>query len=197
MTMKKQLKVSGLLIFLLFLTAVLALYYSLVYTGLSQKTAQLSAQHLSNTQQLSAYQEMLVNKSALQQSVGDLKEKVRNSASGLGVPASGLSDDIIKGLKSAGVSATGITMSDASAGKKTSSGRTMTQITVSITADCTEPQLVTLLHYFERGTSAVYSVNSVNTNAKTQQGKTASGQYGVTLNMTAYYLAAASSKAAS
>ena len=195
--MKKQFKVSGVLICLLVLTLVLALYYCFVYTGLSQKTAQLSAQHTSDVQQLSAYREMETNKPALKKSIEDLKQQAEASGSELGIPPSGLRGDLQTGLAGAGVTATGITMSDTSAGKKTPSGRTMTQVAITVTADCTEQQLTTMLHYFERGTNAVYAVNSVGMNAKDKQGKAANGQYTVTLNMTAYYLAAASSGAKS
>ena len=194
--MKKQIRVSGVFVCLLVLTLVLALYYGFVYTDLSRKTALLSAQHTSDMQQLTAYREMAADEPALRKSVDELKAKT-SSASGLGVPPSGLRADIEKGLAGAGVTATGITMSDASAGKKTPSGRAMTQVTVTVTADCTEPQLSVLLHYFERGTNAVYTVSGVSMSAKDKQGKTAGGQYAVTLNMTAYYLAAASSGAGS
>lgn len=195
--MKKQIKIPGVLICLLVLTLVLALYYCFVYTGLSQKTAQLSAQHATDMQQLSAYREMAANKPALMKSIEDLKQQAEASGSELGIPPSGLRGDLQTGLSGAGVTATGITMSDTSAGKKTPSGRTLSQVAVTITADCTEQQLSTMLHYFERGTNAVYTVNSVSMSAKDKQGKTANGQYTVTLSMTAYYLAAASSGAKS
>lgn len=189
--MKKQLKVSGVFLCLLVLALVLALYYSFVYTGLSQKTNTLSAQHTSDTQLLESYREMGAQESAIRSSIDGLKTKVKASASELGIPASGLRGDLEKGLSGAGITATGITMSDASAGKKTPSDRTMTQVTITVTADCTEQQLSSLLQYFEHGTQAVYAVNSVGMNAKDKQGKGPGGQYTVSLNMTAYYLTAA------
>lgn len=189
--MKKQLKVSGVFICLLVLALVLALYYSLVYTGLSQKTSTLSAQHVSDSQQIEAYRELGAQEPAVRESINDLKTKVKASASELGIPASGLRGDLEKGLSGAGITATSITMSDASAGKKTPSGRVMTQVTITVTADCTEQQLSSLLQFFEHGTLAVYAVNSVGMNAKDKQGNGPSGQYIVSLNMTAYYLTAA------
>lgn len=191
--MKKQIKVSGTMVCLLVLALTLALYYGFVFTSLFQKTSRLSAQHTANLQQLSAYQEVLANRDSVQKSIDGLKADIRASSSSLGIPPSGLSGDIEKGLAGAGVTATGITMSNASPGKKTQSGRVLTQVAVTVTADCTEPQLAALLHYFERGTDAVYTVGGVNMNTGNSQGKTANGQYAVTLNMTAYYLAGASS----
>lgn len=84
--MKKQIKIPGVLICLLVLTLVLALYYSFFYTGLSQKTAQLSAQHATDMQQLSAYREMAANKPALMKSIEDLKQQAEASGSELGIP---------------------------------------------------------------------------------------------------------------
>lgn len=188
--MDKQKKISGTFLCLLILALVLALYYSLVYTGLSQKTAALSAQHETDTQQLAVYRELAADEPALKKSVDRLKAKAQASAAELGIPVPGLRSDIAKGLASAGVTATGITMSSASAGTKAPSGRVLTQAAVTVTADCTEQQLASLLHYFERGTEGVYVVNSVGMNAKNAQG-TAAGQYTVSLNMTAYSLAAA------
>ncbi len=193
--MKKQVKVSGVLVCLLVLTLVLALYYGLVYTDLSKKTAALSAQHITDAQQLSEYRELEADEPSIRKSIEDLKTRTKASAAELGVAPSGLRADLEKGLASVKVTATGITMSDASAGKKTSSGRILTQVAITVTADCSQAQLSALLHYFEQVTEAVYSIDGVSVNRKDAQGQAAGGQLTVTLNMTAYYLAAASSGA--
>lgn len=191
--MKKG-KVTGITLYLLFLAVLLALYYGFVYTNLSQKTSALSSQHTLNTQQLSLYQSMILDKASMQKSINNLIAKTKDTGKVLGIPASKLGEDISTGLKSAGITAQNITMSDASVSgnKKASNGRVLTQVTVSLTMDCTESQLTKLLDYYEKKTSAVYYVNNLNIRTKSQQGQKSSSGNTVTLDMTAYYYASPS-----
>ena len=186
--MEQKKKISWTLISLLLIALVLAVYYATVFTSLSGKTAALQAQHEQNMQQLSADQSLLAQKANIQKTVSDLQAKIKKSSQSLGVPASRLGPDIQKGLSSAGVTATSVTMGSVAAGKKANSGGTLTQVPVTVIADCTTDQLTALLHYFEKGTDAVYAVNTVSAASAQEAGK-----YTVTLNLTAYYLAGASS----
>lgn len=185
--MEKKKKIPGILICLLLLAVVLAIYYCTVYTGLSQKTALLEAQHTQNAQQLSDYQIQIAQKAQIQKATADFQTKIKKSSQSFGIPASGLGEDLQKGFASAGVTPLNVTMSAASEGKKTSSGRILTQVPITITADCTPDELTALLHYFERGTDAVYVVNSVSATSKDTQG--GGKDYAVSLSLTGYYLA--------
>lgn len=186
--MEKRKKFSGTFLCLLALALVLALYYAFVYTDLSKKTSGLAAQHAADTQQLAACELLAADKPALQRSVDALEEKVEDSsAQGFGLSAPALREDLDRELASAGITATGVTAGDSAVWKKTSDGRPVTRISVTVTADCTEPQLATLLHGLERGTDAVYVVDGVSMSAKNGQG--AAGQYTAVLNLTAYSLA--------
>ena len=192
--MEQKKKISGTLVCLLALAVVLAAYYATVFTSLSGKTAALQAQHDQNMLQLSADQSMLAQKANMQKAISDLQTKIKQSSRSLGIPASRLGPDIQKGLSSAGVTPTSVTTGSAAAGKKTASGKALTQVPVTITADCTIDQLTALLHYFEKGTDAVYVVNTVSTAPKSaQDGSAGAGDYAVTVNMTAYCVAGASS----
>lgn len=192
----KNLKVSGLAIYLLCLAAVLAVYYGFVYTGLSRETNDLNEEHSINAQQIASYNSMIQNKASLQKSIDDLTGKAKNVQNVSGIPASQLGFDLNKGLTSAGATATSVTMSDetAAGGKKASSGRVMTQVNITLTLDCTESQLAALLNYYEKKSGAVYYVTSLSTNQQNQDGQAApSGKFTATLNMTAYYYSSSSS----
>lgn len=192
--MEQKKKISSTLVCLIALVVILAAYYATVFTSLSGKTAALQAQHEQNMLQLSAGRSMLAQKANMQKTISDLQTKIKQSSQSLGIPASRLGPDIQKGLSSTGVTATSVTTGSAVAGKKTTSGKALTQVPVAITADCTIDQLTALLHYFEKGTDAVYVVNTVNAVPKSaQDGSTGAGNYTVTVNMTAYCLAGASS----
>lgn len=185
----KNNKVSPLAIYLLCLAVVLALYYALIFTGLSQKTSELNEKHSANLQQISFYSQMIQKKPTLQNSIAALTAKKENLQKLPGLPAAELGTDLNKGLESAGVSADSVTLSDetTASGKKFPSGHIMKQVTVSLTLDCTEKQLIDLLDYYEKKSSAVYYVNSLSTNMQNQTGQTASsGKLAVLLNMTAY-----------
>lgn len=187
----KNSKVSPLVIYLLCLAAVLALYYSLVFNGLSQKTEELNDKHSADLQQITFYSQLVQSPSSLKDSVANLVNKRKNLQKLPGLPASELGTDLNKGLESAGVTATSVAMSDetTTSGKKYSPGHIMKQVTISLTLDCTEKQLTDLLDYYEKKSSAVYYVNSVNMNAQNQVGQAASGKLSVALDMTAYYYA--------
>jgi hypothetical protein len=190
----RNVRVPGLILFLLGLAAILALYYGNVFTPLAGKTDALLAQHGSDAKQIAYYDELFLKKSSLQTSIETLKNKKSEAAQMPGVAASEIGANLSRGLKSAGVSAKSVSLSGETAaqgGKKSSSGLTMMDVTVTLTLNCTRQQLDTLLNYYEKKSDAVYYVNSV---VITEGGSGSAqaapaGQLTVTLGMTAYYYA--------
>lgn len=191
--MKQNKKVSGVLICMLAVALVLSIYYAAVYTGLSQKVSALELQHSQNVQQLSTYHSMILKKAQTKAEIVDLQTKVKQFSQSLGVPAPELAPDIQRGLTAAGVSALSLTMNAPSAAAKTTSGRTLMKVQISLVTDCTQDELTALLHYFEKDTKAEYVINTVAVATDKAQGGSSSGKETVALTMTANYLTKAGS----
>lgn len=192
----KNVKVSGPAVYLLCLAAVLALYSAFVSPGLRQKTEALNEEHEANQQQIALYSGAVQNRQTLRQSLSSLASRLKSARSSAGLASSGLGTDLNKGLAAAGAAADSITVSgETAAGGKSSSGKAVTQVGISMTLTCTDSQLKTLLDYYERKSDAVYVVTSLGATRRNPSGQTASGDLSVTLDMTAYYASPAAGAA--
>lgn len=172
----KNVKISWLAVYLIGLAAVLVLYFNTVYLPQSQSTDTLQQQHNLNQQQLMYYDRIISGKADLTAQIDKLQKNKTEAAKIPYIPASGIGDDISFGLKKAGISADSITLSDETAvagSKKSSTGQTLTQVTVSLSVKCTQQQLDMLLDYYEKKSAAVYFITSLSYTGGKKENSTA------------------------
>lgn len=187
--MKQNKKISGVLICVLAVAFVLSVYYATIYNNLSQKVSSLELQHLENAQELSMYQSMLLDKAQTKTKIADLQARVKQSSESLGTSESEIAVDIQRGLTAAEVTALNLSVSQPSGENKTASGRTLMKVPISLTVECTQDELTTLLHYFEQESKITYTVNTVAISSENGQWGRSSDK--VTITMTANYFAQA------
>lgn len=192
----KNAKISGVLICALAVAVVLAFYYGLFYGNLSTQTNFMNQKHEENTEQLSYYRDQIFKEADVKKNISSLKDQVKSSGKKMGVPPAELNDDLISAFHASGITVKTVTSEDeVSTEKKTSSGRLLKSVALTVTADCKESQLTTLLHYLEKGTSAVYYITGITAAPKQNDSNTFTGIYTVTLKMDAYYFAASTAPA--
>lgn len=159
----KNLKVSGVLVYLLGLVLVLLLYFYFIFTPLSSKAAQLDMEHGQNTAKLQMYQQQIQQGGKLTGEINDLQSELDKLKQSAGVTGKTAAEDIGKACDSAGVTPTDIQIGNETADKsKTSaSGQLLYSVPVNLKAVCTNAQLLSLLDYFENKSQGAYYVNTV------------------------------------
>lgn len=192
----KKVKISSVLICALVVALVLALYYGLFFGSLTTQTNAMNQKHTEYTQQLNYYHDEILKKADVQKNITSLQEQVKTSGKKMGVPPAQLNDDLISAFSASGITTKSVTSQDeVNTKKKTSSGRLLKTVSLTVTASCKESQLASFLHYLEKGTTAVYYVTGITVAPENTTGSTFNGVYTVTVKMDAYYFVASNAPA--
>lgn len=181
--MKKK-KVSGFLIYLLCLAAVLLGYFYAVYLPLSARNTQLDAQHAQNEDRIKTYQEEIVGTKAINDKITEFQKKLDSSKKDAPIGGTQIAEDAAKAWTAVGITPQEIQTGDETAVKNqpaSGKGQLMT-VPVNIRAVCTQEQMQKLLDYFEKQSSGCYYINSVQC-AQNMKGNLIS----LNLSLTLYY----------
>ena len=185
--MKKN-KVSGFLIYLLCLAAVLLGYFYAVYLPVSARNAQLDAQHTQNSDRIKTYREEIVGTKAINDNIAELQGKLDAAKKSAPIGGGQIAEDAAKAWSAAGITPQEIqTGSEAAVKNQPASGKgQLMTVPVSIRAVCTQEQMQKLLDYFEKQSAGCYYVNSVQYTQNPQKGSPLT----LNLSMTLYYFGA-------
>lgn len=186
--MKKELKISWLLLYLLLLAFAMLLYVNLVLNPLLGANAQMDLQHSSDEEQISTFTAEVLNLPKLLQDSKSLDSQIAQFKQEPPPDAFTVTNDLSAGLKSAGVTAESLSTADpqpAANAVKTSAGLILTQQEITLSLNCNEAQLDQLLTYLEKKSPLHYYIEKVNYS----QGDGTAAK--ASLNLSAYFYAPA------
>lgn len=186
--MKKR-KISGFLLYLLLLVAILLLYFNYLFLPLGQKISVLATQHLADEAQLEAYDDDLRNMDRLRARTSELERTLSGQKADRPLTGEEIADDLIEGFGAAGIRPSNIQVGEQAAkgGAKSSDGRSLCAVPVTLSFSCSAEQLNRFLRYCEQQSRGAYHVEKGSASA---QDKTLS----VSLSLSLYYFGTAPAK---
>ncbi len=160
----KNLKVSGIMLYLLGLVLVLLLYFYLIFLPMSARVAQLNLQHEQNTAKLQLYQKELLQADQLNESINTLQAELDKLKSTTSISGKNAADDLGKAMNDTGVVPIQLQIGNETVDKSKTSGtgEPVCSVPISLQVNCSQEQLQQLLDYFETKSQGAYYVNSVN-----------------------------------
>ncbi len=185
----KNMKISGVLLYLFAFALVLLLYFYYIFTPLTAKVAQLDTEHLQNAAQLQMYEQQIQKTDELKNKISAIQSELDSLNQSTAVTGKTAAEDIGAACKSAGILPVSIQVGNETADKThtSSDGKTLCSVPVNLTAVCTGAQLQTLLNYFEKQSKGAYYVDTVT--CLQQQDKTQTS-----LALTLYYFGSGGAK---
>jgi hypothetical protein len=177
----KNLKVSGVLVYLFCFVLVLLLYFNYVFTPLNGKITSLNSEHNTDTLQMQSYDRQIAKIDDLKNKIAGMRSQLEQANAKSGVTGKNAAEDINAAFTAAGIVPKSVSVGEETADKdKTSSdGKPLCSVLIDLKTDCTQAQMQTILDYFENRTSGVYYVNTVAYNAQ--------DTLPYSLNLTLYY----------
>jgi hypothetical protein len=159
----KNLKISGVLIYLFCFVLVLLLYFNFVFTPLSGKVSSLDLAHSANATQMQTYDRQISKIEDLKKKIAEMQSQIQQANTTAAVTGKNVSEDIGAAFTAAGITPRDISVEDEVPDKtKTSSdGKPLCSVLIVLKTDCTQTQMQTILNYFENQSSGVYYVNTV------------------------------------
>lgn len=197
----RKVKVSGAIVYLMVLLVAILLYVVYILNPMLAKNTELNTQNAADAQLISDYTVQMATLNNLKAGITELNEKVKDATKSSDFSSVEVWNDVNSGLAKTGVVTQSASVGDGSEvkdAKLSASGKKKMSVDVTLTMDCTEPQLEKLIHYFEKESKGVYYVNAVQ---MTKLDSKTPGQqkypYNVSIAMTMYYYLTPAKKAAS